>query len=68
MFQPKPMTHLLIAASKEQMASVVTELCKYCARYCNPLYLPFRKPNAVFADQSVKPLWKVGNKLANLTN
>ena len=29
MFQPKPMTHLLIAASKEQMASVVTELYRH---------------------------------------
>ncbi len=29
MFQPRPMTHLLIAASKEQMASVVTELYRH---------------------------------------
>ena len=29
MFQPKPMTHLLIAAPKEQMASVVTELYRH---------------------------------------
>ena len=29
MFQPKPMTHLLVAASKEQMASVVTELYRH---------------------------------------
>ena len=29
MFQPKPMTHLLIAACKEQMASVVTELYRH---------------------------------------
>ena len=29
MFQPKPMTHLLIAASKEQMVSVVTELYRH---------------------------------------
>ena len=29
MFQPKPMTHLLIAAGKEQMASVVTELYRH---------------------------------------
>ncbi|HJJ42005.1 MAG TPA: V-type ATP synthase subunit I [Methanocorpusculum sp.] len=29
MFQPKPMTHLLIAASKEQMSSVVTELYRH---------------------------------------
>lgn len=29
MFQPKPMTHLLIAAGKEQMASVVSELYRH---------------------------------------
>ena len=29
MFQPKPMTHLLIAAQKEQMSSVVTELYRH---------------------------------------
>ena len=29
MFQPRPMTHLLIAASKAQMASVVTELYRH---------------------------------------
>ncbi len=29
MFQPRPMTHLLITASKEQMASVVTELYRH---------------------------------------
>lgn len=29
MFQPRPMTHLLIAASKDQMASVVTELYRH---------------------------------------
>ncbi|HJJ31107.1 MAG TPA: V-type ATP synthase subunit I [Methanocorpusculum sp.] len=29
MFQPKPMTHLLIAAGKDQMASVVTELYRH---------------------------------------
>jgi len=29
MFHPKPMTHLLIAASKEQMSSVVTELYRH---------------------------------------
>ncbi|MDO5843755.1 MAG: V-type ATP synthase subunit I [Methanocorpusculum sp.] len=29
MFQPKPMTHLLIAACKEQMPSVVTELYRH---------------------------------------
>ena len=29
MFQPKPMTHLLIAAGKDQMASVVSELYRH---------------------------------------
>ncbi|HJJ92833.1 MAG TPA: V-type ATP synthase subunit I, partial [Methanocorpusculum sp.] len=35
MFQPKPMTHLLIVAHKEQMVSVVTELYRHRVFHIN---------------------------------